>query len=223
MQASTTKSSKKVPLFFYTLYIEGEGSEGSGEGEVIVRVNIADVNDNAPRFEAEGAEIVASVPTTAQYGHHVTRIQVICWKRLVLSHLSPPPSLLPDSDDIGFKVLHIYHPLSTIYRLFITNISFSRVPSHIEPRAVSCSQPLDRRTPANQLLTEGHRTYTATRWILPSQYPLFIEPLLSARHHQTDLNPDDDAARDQERCGQQGIKSLLSAVWTQSAAGVKLY
>ena len=88
MQASTTKSSKKVPLFFYTLYIEGEGSEGSGEGEVIVRVNIADVNDNAPRFEAEGAEIVASVPTTAQYGHHVTRIQVICWKRLVLSHLS---------------------------------------------------------------------------------------------------------------------------------------
>ena len=67
-----------------------------------------------------------------------------------------------------------------IYRLFITNISFSRVPSHIEPRAVSCSQPLDRRTPANQLLTEGHRTYTATRWILPAQNPLFIEPLLSA-------------------------------------------
>ena len=74
-----------------------------------------------------------------------------------------------------------YLPLSTIYRLFITNISFSRVPSHIEPRAVSCSQPLDRRTPANQLLTEGHRTYTATRWILPAQNPLFIEPLLSVQ------------------------------------------
>ena len=85
------------------------------------------------------------------------------------SLISPPPSLLPDSDDIGFKVLHFYHPLSTIYRLFITNISFSRVPSHIEPRAVSCSQPLDRRPPAHQLLTGGHRTYTATWGIRPAQ------------------------------------------------------
>ena len=76
LQASTTKSSKKVPLFFYTLYIEGEGSGGSGEGEVIVRVNIKDVNDNPPVFRDEETEIVASVPTTAQYGHHVTRIQV---------------------------------------------------------------------------------------------------------------------------------------------------
>ena len=65
-----------MPLFFYTLYIEGEGSEGSGEGEVIVRVNIKDVNDNPPVFEAHETEMVASVPTTAQYGHHVTRIQV---------------------------------------------------------------------------------------------------------------------------------------------------
>ena len=65
-----------MPLFFYTLYIEGEGSGGSGEGEVIVRVNIKDVNDNPPVFRDQETEIVASVPTTAQYGHHVTRIQV---------------------------------------------------------------------------------------------------------------------------------------------------
>ena len=43
---------------------------------MIVRVNIKDVNDNPPVFEAQEPEIVASVPTTAQYGHHVTRIQV---------------------------------------------------------------------------------------------------------------------------------------------------
>ena len=53
-----------------------------------MRVNINDVNDNAPMFETETDEIVASVPTTAQYGHHVTRIEVIVWKLLVLSHLS---------------------------------------------------------------------------------------------------------------------------------------
>ena len=93
-QASTTKSSKKVPLFFYTLYIEGEGSGGSGEGEVIVRVNINDVNDNAPQFDAEtDTELVASVPTTAQYGHHVTRIEVIVWKLLVLVSLDTPISV----------------------------------------------------------------------------------------------------------------------------------
>ena len=83
-QASTTKSSKKVPLFFYTLYIEGEGSGGAGEGEAIVRVNILDVNDNAPVFDNASTEIIASVPTTAEYGHPVTKIQVIDWKFLVL-------------------------------------------------------------------------------------------------------------------------------------------
>ena len=77
MQASTNKSSKKVPLFFYTLYIEGEGGGGAGEGEAIVRVNILDVNDNAPVFDNAGSEITAAVPTTAEYGHPVTRAQVI--------------------------------------------------------------------------------------------------------------------------------------------------
>ena len=39
------------------------------------------------------------------------------------SLISPPPSLLPDSDDIGFKVLQIYHPLSTIHYLLSTAFS----------------------------------------------------------------------------------------------------
>ena len=76
LQASTNKSSKKVPLFFYTLYIEGEGSGSAGEGEAIVRVNILDINDNSPVFENASSEIIASVPTTAEYGHPVTKIQV---------------------------------------------------------------------------------------------------------------------------------------------------
>ena len=76
-QASTNKSSKQVPLFFYTLYIEGEGGTTAGEGEAIVRVNILDMNDNAPVFDNAGTGMSAAVPTTAEYGHPVTRAQVI--------------------------------------------------------------------------------------------------------------------------------------------------
>ena len=54
-QASTNKSSKQVPLFFYTLYIEGEGGTTAGEGEAIVRVHVTDANDNRPI----GREVVA--------------------------------------------------------------------------------------------------------------------------------------------------------------------
>ena len=42
-----------------------------------MRVNILDVNDNAPVFDNAGSEITAAVPTTAEYGHPVTRAQVI--------------------------------------------------------------------------------------------------------------------------------------------------
>ena len=63
-----------MPLFFYTLYIEGQNGGNVGEGEVVVRVNILDENDNQPEFE-EGF-IHASVPTTAEYGHPVTMIKV---------------------------------------------------------------------------------------------------------------------------------------------------
>ena len=65
-----------MPLFFYTLYIEGEGSGAAGEGEAIVRVNILDINDNTPVFDNASSEISASVPTTAEYGHPVTQVQV---------------------------------------------------------------------------------------------------------------------------------------------------
>ena len=65
-----------MPLFFYTLYIEGEGGTTAGEGEAIVRVHITDANDNRPEFEVEGGELVAAVPTTAEYGHLVTKVQV---------------------------------------------------------------------------------------------------------------------------------------------------
>ena len=52
-QASTNKSSKQVPLFFYTLYIEGEGGTTAGEGEAIVRVHITDANDNHGRDDLD--------------------------------------------------------------------------------------------------------------------------------------------------------------------------
>ena len=71
---------------------------------MIVRVNINDVNDNAPVFETETDEIVASVPTTAQYGHHVTRIEVIVQKLLVC--VTPiSVSIFPVLDDMVSRSL----------------------------------------------------------------------------------------------------------------------
>ena len=141
-QASTTKSSKKVPLFFYTLYIEGEGSEGSGEGEVSVRVNIKDVNDNPPVFEAQETEIVASVPTTAQYGHHVTRIQVSVLCHACLSLICH--RLICDSfDDTNPKV-----------SLFITEMLVSRSFKHWQQDSamhISISYHLVTKSPSQNL------------------------------------------------------------------------
>ena len=57
--------------------VKDNGNGAAGEGEAIVRVNILDVNDNAPVFENASSEIIASVPTTAEYGHPVAKIQVI--------------------------------------------------------------------------------------------------------------------------------------------------
>ena len=97
-QASTNKSSKKVPLFFYTLYIEGEGSGAAGEGEAIVRVNILDINDNEPVFDNASSEITAAVPTTAEYGHPVTRLQVILLLFLIYRvpfHQQAAPKVTP--------------------------------------------------------------------------------------------------------------------------------
>ena len=42
-----------------------------------MRVHVTDSNDNRPEFESDGGELVAAVPTTAEYGHLVTKIQVI--------------------------------------------------------------------------------------------------------------------------------------------------
>ena len=35
-----------------------------------------DINDNKPVFDNASSEISASVPTTAEYGHPVTQVQV---------------------------------------------------------------------------------------------------------------------------------------------------
>ena len=67
---------KNISVFFYTLYIEGEGRGAAGEGEAIVRVHVTDSNDNRPKFESDGGELVVAVYTTTEYGHLVTKIQV---------------------------------------------------------------------------------------------------------------------------------------------------
>ena len=67
---------KKVPIFFYTLFLEGEeASDGQGKYEATIQVDILDANDNAPEFEE--AVYKAAVQSTAQYGDAVILLQVI--------------------------------------------------------------------------------------------------------------------------------------------------
>jgi hypothetical protein len=78
-QVALGSAAKKVPLFFYTLYLEGERSGGPGgggeaEGEAIVRVSVLDVNDNVPEFLSP--ELMAAVPITAEYGQYITKLEV---------------------------------------------------------------------------------------------------------------------------------------------------
>ena len=65
-----------MPLFFYTLSIDSGGEGGDVEGEVIVRVNVLDENDNRPEFVEP--EFHAAVQTSTEYGDSVTVLQV--WK-----------------------------------------------------------------------------------------------------------------------------------------------
>ena len=74
-------------------------------------MNINDVNDNAPIFDTNTDEIVASVPTTAQYGHHVTKIEVMSFN--TLHHLLFQSSMLYFIDNISFtRSLYILTKMS---------------------------------------------------------------------------------------------------------------
>ena len=73
-QAALSSTAKKVPLFFYTLSIDSGGEGGDVEGEVIVRVNVLDENDNRPEFVEP--EFHAAVQTSTEYGDSVTVLQV---------------------------------------------------------------------------------------------------------------------------------------------------
>lgn len=48
--------------------------EGLNEVKVIIRV--IDVNDNVPKFTVTGRPFIAAIPTTANFGHHIIRLQV---------------------------------------------------------------------------------------------------------------------------------------------------
>lgn len=49
---------------------------GLGPNEAKVVVRILDVNDNFPKFATNGRPIIAAIPTTANFGHQILRLQV---------------------------------------------------------------------------------------------------------------------------------------------------
>ena len=64
----------KVPVLFYTLYLNSGVSRGVEE-EIVVNVNIADENDNAPEFLTLTREIVGSVDSRAELGERVAKVE----------------------------------------------------------------------------------------------------------------------------------------------------
>ncbi|CAH0559443.1 unnamed protein product [Brassicogethes aeneus] len=67
------KVGRDMTVMIYPVTNERLGNIGLNEVKVIVRVT--DLNDNVPKFTIAGRPIVAAVPTTANYGYHVIRLQ----------------------------------------------------------------------------------------------------------------------------------------------------
>ena len=68
------ESASKVPVLFYTLYLNSGVSRGIEE-EIAINVNIADENDNAPEFLTLTREIVGSVDSRAELGERIAKVE----------------------------------------------------------------------------------------------------------------------------------------------------
>ena len=67
------KVGRDMTVMVYPVTSERLGNLGLNEVKVIVRVT--DVNDNVPKFTITGRPIVAAIPTNANYGYHIVRLQ----------------------------------------------------------------------------------------------------------------------------------------------------
>ncbi|XP_044262289.1 cadherin-89D isoform X1 [Tribolium madens] len=67
------KVGRDMTVMVYPVTNERLGNLGLNEVKVIIR--ITDVNDNIPKFTITGRPIIAAIPTTASYGHHILRLQ----------------------------------------------------------------------------------------------------------------------------------------------------
>ncbi|XP_068082261.1 cadherin-89D [Anabrus simplex] len=73
IQAETLKRGRGIPIMIYPVTPERLSDLASNEVKIIVRVK--DVNDNPPKFTTNGRPIVAAIPTTANYGYQIVRLQ----------------------------------------------------------------------------------------------------------------------------------------------------
>lgn len=68
------ESASKVPVLFYTLYLNSGVSRGIEE-EIVINVNIADENDNAPEFLTLTRDIMGSVDSRAELGERIAKVE----------------------------------------------------------------------------------------------------------------------------------------------------
>ena len=68
------ESASKVPVLFYTLYLNSGVARGIEE-EIVINVNIADKNDNAPEFLSLTREIMGAVDSRAELGERIAKAE----------------------------------------------------------------------------------------------------------------------------------------------------
>nr|CAD7263745.1 unnamed protein product [Timema shepardi] len=75
VRVDNVKKGRGMPVLLYPLPTHRLADLAANEVKVIVRVK--DVNDNTPRFIVNGRPIVAAIPTTANYGYQIVKLQAV--------------------------------------------------------------------------------------------------------------------------------------------------
>ncbi|GLH03452.1 Cadherin-89D [Gryllus bimaculatus] len=73
VKAESVKKGRALPVMLYPVHPDRFADLAPNEVKIIVHVK--DVNDNPPRFPSNGRPIVAAIPTTANYGYQILRLQ----------------------------------------------------------------------------------------------------------------------------------------------------
>lgn len=68
------RESRNYPVVAYPV-VEGDRIKGLQDNEIRIVVKVVDLNDNEPKFSGNGKPIIAVLPSTANFGHPIARVE----------------------------------------------------------------------------------------------------------------------------------------------------